>query len=316
MHGIGSDSALRPYQGPVYHYTSSQGLLGIVTSGQLRASEASSLNDLAEITLGWRAIRRWLAKQPGSPAVKFLRRRRGDRQHQVFVLSGTTVGDDANQWRLYADSGRGYVIELDGAVPLGVVSLDPGVSVKRGLRFGRVTEFVNVVPWYHVIYEYGDLDRAMTALVAYTELVIASIQAIHDSDAQERAAEVLDEQTQDELAMIAHLSKAGGFVGEKEVRAVASFMWFGKHVGYRAGAYGIAGHVHLVRTTGAGGMQRVVPPPVIDRASTAGFIHPVPVASVRLGPLVHKGNKETVRAFLRAYGLGPIPVKRSKVPLR
>jgi hypothetical protein len=311
---------LRSYEGPVYHYTSSQGLLGIVTSGQLRASEASSLNDLAEITLGWRAIERWLSKQPGSPAVKYLKRSikhsRRDPQHQVFVLSGTTAGDDANQWRLYADSGRGYVIELDGSVPLSVVSLDPSVSAAGSNPYGRVTEFVDIVPWHHVLYEEDNVYRAMTALAAYTERETASIKEIDDSDAQEHAGEVLGEETEDELALIAHLFKAGGFVGEKEVRVIARFMWFGKHVGFRAGAYGIAGHVHLVRTGPAGGTRRVVPVPQMDGANKPDFLHPVPITKVRLGPLVHKGNKETVRALLRAHGLRAAPVKRSKVPLR
>src|SRR5688500_7653985 len=128
QHGIGDQSALERYYGSVYHYTSAAGLLGIVSTGQLRASEASALNDLAEIELGWQAIEKCVSTAAESNGMKhvagLIKNARRDPKHQVFVLSGTTAGDDANQWRLYADEGKGYAIELDGSVPLAVVSLD------------------------------------------------------------------------------------------------------------------------------------------------------------------------------------------------
>jgi hypothetical protein len=290
-------------------------LLGIVTSGKLRASEASSLNDLAEITLGWRAIRRWLARQAKSEATKHLSQPRRDPQHHVFVLSGTTAGDDANQWRLYGDRGRGYAIGLDGSVPLGVVSLDPSASAMKPTPIGRVSEWVNVVPWHDVIYEADPLNEAMAALLSFTERELLRIEGIADPDSQEHADDLLYQQTQGEMERIAHLFKAGGFIGEKEVRVVARFMWFGSHVGYRAGAYGIAGHVHLVATD-VSGAHRVVPEPDMSKMHEVTFEHPVPIRSVRLGPLVHKGNRETVKGLLSAYGLYAASVVASQVPLR
>ena len=239
-HGIGEASALVPHDGPVYHYTSSDGLLGIVKSGQLRASEASSLNDLAEVELGWAAVENWLRKHKKSRSAKYLKRMledsRRDPKHQVFVLSGTTAGDDANQWRLYADQGRGYAIELDGSVALGVVSLDPKEDVHGTPAFGKITEFTRVVPWYHVLYDEKSLEKAMDALVAYADTELAAMDVADHDDAALSMREILDEELSDELAMIAHLVKSSGFRGEQEVRVVARFMWFGKHVGYRAGA--------------------------------------------------------------------------------
>lgn len=313
MHGIGSYSALRSYAGPVYHYTSSDGLLGMVTTGKMRASEASSLNDLAEITLGWSAIGKWLSRQAKSPAVDYLVEKRRDPQHHVFVFSGTIVGDDANQWRLYGDRGRGYALELDGSVHLGVVSLDPDKAA--GSSPMAVSDWVNLVPWHYVIYTPKHLQPAMEALLHYTEGELARIETIPDPDSQEQAEGRLYEQTQGEMETIAHLMKAEGFVGEKEVRAVARFAWFGKHVGYRAGAYGIAGHIHLVRTSSPT-TPRVVPEPDMTKVAEPTFEHPVPIKSVRMGPLVHKGNRKTVSGLLSAYGLRSVPVKRSKVPLR
>lgn len=319
VNGVVDGSGLRAYSGPVHHYTSPAGLHAIVTTGQLRASEASSLNDLAEVTLGWRAIELWASAQRKSIGVKYVRqgmkRSRRDPQHQVFVLSGTTAGDDANQWRLYGDDGRGYALRLDGAAPLSVVSLDPKPSPQHR-AFGRVTDFVNVVPWHHVIYRKRDLDRALKALVNHAATELARVAAIADQQGRDHGYEVLGEEVDDELALIAHLFKAGGFAGEKEVRVVARFMWSGRHVGYRAGAYGIAGHVYLIARDPARGTGRVVRVPDMRGAGKPGFVHPVLVTGVRLGPLVHKGNKETVRALLRGHALDTARVRRSQVPLR
>jgi Protein of unknown function (DUF2971) len=321
VHGIGEASALRSHEGRVYHYTSAAGLLGIVSSGMLRASEASSLNDLAEVELGWRAINEWLTKQKKTAGVTYLkshiRGSRMDPKHQVFILSGTTVGDDANQWRLYADRGRGYALALDGSVPLGVVSQDPEEDKKGGRSYGRVTEFVYLFPWHRVLYTRKHLHRALEALVNYIESELGKVNALSHPEDQEHAAQRLVDKTSEELALIAHLSKTAGFSGEHEVRVVARFMWYGKHVGFRAGAYGIAGHVHLVRADGyEGSLRRVVPAPSMEDRTALDFLHPVPVTHVRLGPLVHSGNRETVEAFLAANGLSTVKVRRSTVPLR
>src|SRR5664279_4177638 len=114
-------AAVRQASGSVFHYTSAQGLLGIVPSGTVWASEASSLNDLAEVRQGWEAISRLLVSREDSEARQLLislATHPLDAPHEVFVLSASTAGDDANQWRLYADGGRGYALELDGTVQL------------------------------------------------------------------------------------------------------------------------------------------------------------------------------------------------------
>ena len=60
----------------------------------------------------------------------------------------------------------------------------------------------------------------------------------------------------------------------------------------------------------------MIPAPSMQDADKRDFEHPLAITGVRLGPLVHKSNNETVLAFLRAYGLRNAEVKRSKVPLR
>src|SRR4051812_46887785 len=117
--------SITTFRGSAFHYTSSAGLLGSLENKSIRASAASSLNDLGEVRQGWALIRRLLAELPESDAVDLLKRFADEpmrSEHEVFVLSASTRGDDANQWRLYADDGHGYAIELDASVPLAAVS--------------------------------------------------------------------------------------------------------------------------------------------------------------------------------------------------
>lgn len=99
--------------GPIYHYTDPAGMLGIITGRVLWATEASGMNDLAEIRQGWEFIRKWLATQSQDDDVLSDMRdvaRAGPEEmwygtapsvDNVFVLCATQAGDDANQWRLY-----------------------------------------------------------------------------------------------------------------------------------------------------------------------------------------------------------------------
>ncbi len=323
LHGIGDESALVAYEGPVYHYTSGDGLLQIVSKGQLRVSEASSLNDVAEIKLGWKAVRKWLDENAkgnaGAQQLKrMVKRSPKDPKHQVFILSGTTSPDDANQWRLYADQGRGYAIEFDGAESLAVISLGPTKVRPGGPAFGRrVGDIANVMPWCHVLYDESRVASAMVKVAHYVEREVQRIDAIPDGGAKEHAYEALNEELMEELTMIAHLHKSSGFSGEKEVRIVARFVWFGEHVGYHTSRYGIAGHVNLIGTGNTRkDTQSVVPTPSMDNARAVGFQHPLPIRGVRLGPLVHRSNRKTVKAFLSTFGLSAAMVTKSRVPLR
>lgn len=105
---------------PLYHYTDANGLLGILTSGKLWATEIRFLNDPSELTYGlsivhealerasqrrgldFDAIRTWLAS---SLDLK-------EQLTQVYVVSFCADGDLLSQWRAYGGSGDGCSIEF------------------------------------------------------------------------------------------------------------------------------------------------------------------------------------------------------------
>jgi hypothetical protein len=100
----------------VYHYTSSQGMRAIVSSGVLRAHNLGQMNDFAEGRYAasfMRAhIERGYALEQNPAATELLgvmrRQLTGVDLSNVFALSFTADGDEPGMWRLYADGGRGF----------------------------------------------------------------------------------------------------------------------------------------------------------------------------------------------------------------
>ena len=170
--------SLRQARGTVFHYTSAQGLLGIVRVRMhvgLRSNEPE------------RSRRGGARLGPGADVARLQNdaivssKAAGDddkthrfaKTHEVFVLSASTAADDVNQWRLYAQGGNGYAIGLRARTGLAAVSSayppSPAAGRVRGMYFG---ESVAVTPWYHVFYD------SKRPLVVLKELVRAYDKAL------------------------------------------------------------------------------------------------------------------------------------------
>jgi hypothetical protein len=298
---------------PVFHYTDAGALIGIVQGRVLWASEAAGMNDLAEVRQGWQKIRLWLDGQPAGEAVNLLRHHAEEpirSSHEVFVLCGSTRPDDANQWRLYANGGHGYAVELDPAVPLTVATESDVHPVPAGrMTFSAAGDVVEVGPWMHVIYNDDEMVRALEALIDKIDATTASIQSsTAPPDEKDQALQDVGEWAYDDLAEIAHLIKQPGFAGENEVRIVVTFFMHRRHIKYRAGAYGVVAYAELVTNPSGGSTYSVLP--------KKDAVETLPIRSVRLGPLLHEEHVESLKSFLRNNGLDAVDVSRSGVPLR
>lgn len=309
----------------MYHYTSSVGLLGFVESGCLWASEATSLNDLAEVRHGWDVVRAWLAEQPASEAVELLAQMADDpleQKHEVFVLSGSTAPDDANQWRLYAQNGNGYAVELAPDVELAAISDAP--EVKRTLKApegsGKINigwylgESATVSPWYHVLYTDSEAAAALEELIAATARELPRLQLATDDVEHAEMRDVLYGMALEALGAVAHLIKGSGFSGEREVRVVATFLSADQHIRYRPGAHGIVSYGMLTSRPKGHPINRVMHWPKKTRSGRPG--KPLPIQSVRLGPLLNDEHVSTVQRLLVSNGLPSAKVVRSNVNLR
>ncbi len=110
-------AALHPKVEPLlYHYTTADGLAGIVRSGQIWAHNLGNMGDFTEVRYGASVLRahidRSYALEPDQRVCDLLialRRSLGTFDlASVFALSFTASSDEPGMWRLYADRGTGY----------------------------------------------------------------------------------------------------------------------------------------------------------------------------------------------------------------
>jgi hypothetical protein len=95
--------------GPLYHYTSAAGLIGIVKSRTLWATDHRHLNDRKEHRIGSTLIqteldRSGLEKEHRYVFDRFV----SEVEKGFFVLSFSERGDQLSQWRAYCPDGNGY----------------------------------------------------------------------------------------------------------------------------------------------------------------------------------------------------------------
>lgn len=131
---IGSPVPVRPTppRPPIlYHYTSAEGLLGIVSNNVLRASDALYMNDASELEYAKALIQEVVEAKLIAGCTdrghEFLTRCARDNfsilaMLQPYLACFCQNGDLLSQWRAYAGRGGGYAIGFD-AGPLGRPSL-------------------------------------------------------------------------------------------------------------------------------------------------------------------------------------------------
>jgi hypothetical protein len=106
----------------LYHYTDVAGLIGICSSGSLRATNLRFMNDAKELDHAWQLMldvlgqARQIATQPGQHAVidaieTDLRSWEG--YPEFYSASFSANGDLLGLWRGYGSSGGGYAIGFD-----------------------------------------------------------------------------------------------------------------------------------------------------------------------------------------------------------
>lgn len=107
----------------LYHYTSQDGLFGILESKSIWASKVQYLNDEQEFNLGLQVARTVIKEQlednPDSVKKRFLDQLCSDLEKiertNVCVCSFSERGDLLSQWRGYCPHGTGYSIGFESA---------------------------------------------------------------------------------------------------------------------------------------------------------------------------------------------------------
>ncbi len=131
-----NEDELKAYKGNLYHYTSSDGLRGILESQKIWGTEASYLNDSQEIKYGIDLAVKTLVKCSSGKrgwvtdvvhqAIDAVGRNTGE---EIYLACFCEKGDLLSQWKGYSKFGEGYSL---------------GFSASELSRFKRKYPFVNI----------------------------------------------------------------------------------------------------------------------------------------------------------------------------
>ena len=100
----------------LYHYTDQEGLLGIVSTGKMWATNIEYLNDQREYRHALALMEECLrGRQPDHRALKLLKQwLSGTKPIESYVCSFSCESDSLPQWRAYGGSAGGYAIGFEG----------------------------------------------------------------------------------------------------------------------------------------------------------------------------------------------------------
>lgn len=288
--------------GAVWHYTTADGLLGILSSNHLWASAPQVLNDSSEVLYGVELVREVLDELESTvlpPAFHPYFRRVVDEswvaaiQSSCFVISASTENDLLNQWRYYANA-DGFALGFDTSGSWGTRSVVSSV----GGRTPVPTIFTPVVPGWHAV----EYDRQAQRRSARNALLFGTIKPPTASDNWLEDSDEWDKivgHTRLLLNTVPLTVKHPAFSDEREVR-------------YIGGASN-----NQVRFRTAGG--RIVPYTTVaalDRQDTPDEPdRQFPLLEVMCGPGCRPGTTDIVARALEHHGFADVRVKTSDAPL-
>lgn len=261
----------------LYHYTTQAGLLGILTSSSIWASEIRFLNDATEFHTALDAVGAELRGRLDDLDSKKAQERRdaifGEltvlEETSVFVLALTERGDDLSQWRAYGGKHSGFALGFD---------------------IGKLTSLAA---------EHGfSLDRCLYESPEHTLLAATIVDAalawLQEGDRMNRRRLREFRRT---MLKTAPLLKDHSFRDESEWRLVsASHDVSSPEIGFRSGPSTLIPHYSL---------------PLF---APDGW---TPLSSVTVGPTPHTDlATHSTCALLRARGFKDVPVRESRIPLR
>ena len=197
-----------PVPGIVYHYTTGRGLLGIIESDRLWATNIGYLNDPSEWQYASSLVREALQKRRESDSSRLVRDFCDNaltsfnlaETLSIYVACFCEDGDLLSQWRGYADAGEGYSIGLPGTVLMELGGFGAKFFFgKVEYRKAKQVEIITAV-----------LDQTIAGLLTLTKSRKAATQTM----------KVCCKVFQQSIWFALAVFKSGAFESEKEWRAI------------------------------------------------------------------------------------------------
>lgn len=288
-------------RGVAWHYTSAEGLLGILAHNHIWASAPQVLNDSSEVLFGVNLVREVLEDLTSILPSRFhgyMRRVVDDSwiesiQSQCFVTSASKESDLLNQWRYYANA-DGFAVGFDTGGSWGSRAVMSGVGSARPTP----TLFTPVVPgWHDVVYE-GDSQRRL----ARNGLLFASVKPPTASDRWLDRPEEWDElvgHTRLLLNTVPLTVKHSAFADERELRYIGGAS--NNEVRFRTS------NGRIVPYTTVAALESLSSRDEPDRQ--------FPIVEILCGPGCRPGTDDIVRRALKHHGFKDVKIRFSEAPL-
>jgi len=280
----------------LWHYTTGPGLLRILESGQIFATQVACLNDSSETTYATELFESAIKKagevmapdDPGQILLKHIEGelsegtgRAGSSPSKFFVTCFTTQKDDLSQWRAYSEVGgeNGYAIGFKA----------------RGLFVGPNSLVVKMN--YDRELHHTLADEVATATLRYFR---EGLLTAPDRDPEQWAKEFF-QAWDDQIYRLSPLIKDDGFQSENEFRIVHELQLTEVHlVRFRQKKTLLSRHIPLAFPVWAGNRVPILP-----------------VAEVMVGPSRQREvSSVSVGTLLVQLGYRDFKVEISKRPLQ
>jgi len=275
---------------PLFHYSDSVALCGILKDRELWATHPLYLNDATELTLGEQIAQDVFnefsgAAKPGDERfaldslAKSYAKRRASTRHDLFVVSLSEDGDMLSQWRGYAGNGGGFSIGFGG---LPILPRHWPHTMRNDLG----TQIIRCV------YDQAEFREKLTSEI---ETVILNARQLAAND------QMFDWMLHvpNALLHVAHTRvpalKHSGFREEAEWRLVATIDPKRRDVEFRPTSQGLVPYV---------------------RVPAAKPDEPIDISAVIVGPTQLDVGVLSARVLMEQRGYSPDLVARSEVPYR
>lgn len=299
------------WHGPVWHYTSEDGLRGILESSVLWATESGRLNDREEVAFGieeceriWREVRGQVIDQELVPGVDEWLASVATRaaRRKVFIVAASYDGDSLNHWGRYCPEEGGFAIAFDREQPFRVLA-----PPRRNPVY--IPNDVPAAIWQDV--EYGqrnlewDWPRHDPTRVLFDMAI--GFQAKHrEGSSRATRNEMCDFLDQRFLSLV-YTFKSEPWRPELEVRLVAV-------------APPVAGAVKRREVRGSSTRYlelTAAAPDADDSHYVVAQRQPLPIQAIRIGPRPVVGTvTNRVRRMLNDAGYRGLQVQRSEARVR
>ncbi len=200
-----------------WHYTGTNGLLGIVASKRLWASSPLTLNDASEIRYGAKVVETaWRETQEEGGYLTDSQLKHGafladkstvlEASERVYFFCTSCQEDSLNQWQGYSKA-QGYAIKFDVAAPMATVLDRSAYGVDRASLAGG--------GWHKVVYN----ERLQIEMASDLLSFLLDAAQGRSSGGASQPAPLSDAEL---IASLVTRFKHPAFEGEQEVRYVAA----------------------------------------------------------------------------------------------